>query len=69
MHTETLHRTLSPQAYATLLDHMRCKAEAERRLAIQAFFQAVFFAWPRQSLLAVQRSLQPASRSPSMEVA
>ena len=69
MHTESLHRTLSPQAYAALLDHIRRQAEAERRLAIQAFFQAVVFAWPRHSLLAAQRILQPANRSHAMEAA
>jgi hypothetical protein len=69
MHTEPLHRTLSPLAYATLLDHIRCEAEAERRRAIQAFFQAVVFAWPRRSLLAAQRMLHPANRSPAMEAA
>ena len=38
MRTECLHRTLSPQAYAALQDHLRHEAETERSSAIQAFF-------------------------------
>lgn len=44
MHTEHLYQTLSPQAYAVLLDSIRRQAMQERRLAVQAFGQA----WPRQ---------------------
>lgn len=43
MHTEHLHRTLSPEAYADLQDHLRLQAESQRQLAVQA----VFFGWPR----------------------
>lgn len=38
MRTECLHRTLSPQVYAALQDHLRHEAETERNGAIQAFF-------------------------------
>jgi hypothetical protein len=44
MHTEHLHQTLSPQAYAALLDSLQRQAMQERRLAVQAFGQT----WPRQ---------------------
>lgn len=44
MHTEHLHQTLSPQAYAALLDGLQRQALQERCRAVQAFGQA----WPRQ---------------------
>ena len=43
MHTEHLHQTLSPQAYAALLDRLQQQAQQDRRRAQQAFGQA----WPR----------------------
>ncbi|MGS5089249.1 hypothetical protein ACVC7V_22450 [Hydrogenophaga sp. A37] len=44
MHTEHLYQTLSPQAYAALLDRIRRQAVQERRLAVLAFGQD----WPRR---------------------
>lgn len=46
MHTEHLHQTLSPRAYAALLDRLQQQAQLDRRRAQQAFGQA----WPRQLL-------------------
>lgn len=44
MHTEHLHQTLSPQAYAALLDGLQRQAQQDRRRAQQAFGRT----WPRQ---------------------
>lgn len=37
MNTEHLHQTLSPQAYAALLDGLRAQAERQRRAEQRAF--------------------------------
>jgi len=37
MNTEHLHSTLSPQAYAELVDGLRLQAERERSTAMHAF--------------------------------
>lgn len=37
MNTEHLHQTLSPQAYAALLDGLRTQAERQRRTEQHAF--------------------------------
>ena len=37
MHTEHLHQTLSPQAYAALIDGIHRQASRERRLAVRRF--------------------------------
>jgi hypothetical protein len=69
MHTEHLHRTLSPQAYARLLDHIRQQAESERRQAVQTFFQAVLVAWPHRLLQTVAGVRHPAARTRVVEAA
>lgn len=51
MHTEHLHHTLSPQAYAALLDGLQRQARQERRLAVRAFG----IAWLRALWRRVQR--------------
>ncbi|MBA4265818.1 MAG: hypothetical protein C0453_12100 [Comamonadaceae bacterium] len=55
MHTEHLHRTLTPQAYAHLRGTLRQQAEEERRLAVQTFF----LTWPRQLFLRANHALRP----------
>lgn len=55
MHTEPLHKTLSPQAYAALLDGLQRQALQERRLAQRAFGQA----WWRPMWRHVQRLRLP----------
>ena len=52
MHTEHLHQTLSPQAYAALLDDIHRRARLERRRAVQRFG----LSWPTR-LQALARSL------------
>lgn len=37
MNTEHLHQTLSPQAYAALLDGLQARAERQRRTEQRAF--------------------------------
>ena len=69
MHTEHLHRTLSPQAYANLLDHLRQQAECEQRQAVQRHVQAFFFTLPRRLLQGIQRTGHRATRTPAIEVA
>lgn len=59
MHTEHLHRTLSPQAYASLQDLLRHQAKEERRLAVQTCLQA----WTRQLLHPAQRMRQAITRT------
>jgi hypothetical protein len=59
MYTEHLHRTLSPEVYARLLDDIRHQAESERRLAVQT----VFLAWPSQLLQRARRALHPISHT------
>ncbi len=56
MHTEDLHRTLSIHAYAHLQDTLRQQAEAERRLAVQAGFQAGFQVLRHQLVQLAQRT-------------
>jgi uncharacterized protein (DUF924 family) len=51
MHTEHLHQTLSPQAYAALLDDIHRRARLERRRAVQRFGRS----WPTR-LRALVRS-------------
>lgn len=55
MHTEHLHRTLSPEAYARLLDDLKRQAESQRRLAAQT----VFFGWPSLLLQRARRAGRP----------
>lgn len=55
MRTECFHRTLSPQAYAALQDHLRREAETERLGAIQAFFAQALSGF---------RSMRPAPSDP-----
>lgn len=55
MHTEHLHRTLSPEAYARLLDDIRRQAESQRRLAVQT----VFLGWPSLLLQRAPRAARP----------
>ena len=55
MHTEHLHQTLSPQAYAALLDRLQQQAQQDRRRAQQAFGQA----WPRLLWQRAQRLRLP----------
>lgn len=54
MHTEHLHRNLSPQAYARLLDELRHMAERERHQAVQA----VFLTWPHPLIQRAKRALR-----------
>ena len=55
MHTEHLHRTLSPEAYARLLDDIRRQADSQRRLAVQT----VFLGWPSLLLQRARRAARP----------
>lgn len=55
MHTEHLHQTLSPRAYAALLDRIQRQAVQDRRQALRAFGQA----WPRQLWQRAQRLSHP----------
>ena len=55
MHTEHLHQTLSPQAYAALLGRLQQQAQQDRRRAQQAFGQA----WPRLLWQRVRRLRLP----------
>lgn len=55
MHTEHLHRTLSPEVYARLLDDIRRQAESQRRQAIQTFF----LGWPSLLLQRARRAGRP----------
>ena len=52
MHTEHLHQTLSPQAYAALLDDIHRRARLERQRAVQRFGRS----WPSR-LRALARRL------------
>lgn len=52
MHTEHLHQTLSPQAYAALLDGLQRQALQDRRRSQRTFGQT----WPRQLLQLWQRA-------------
>jgi hypothetical protein len=56
MHTEHLHQTLSPQAYAALQDGFRRQAEQDRRRAFQSFGPC----WPGQLWQRVQGLRLPA---------
>jgi hypothetical protein len=69
MHTEHLHRTLSPQAYARLQDHLRQQAECEHRLAVQTFFQTFALALLRPLSPIAQRLRHPQTRSHAIEAA
>ena len=42
MHTEDLYQTLSPQAYAAVVDAIHRQARRERRLAVRRFGRS----WP-----------------------
>lgn len=55
MHTEHLHQTLSPQAYAALLDGLQRQALQDRRRAVQAFGQV----WSQSLWRWWQRSRYP----------
>lgn len=52
MHTEHLHQTLSPQAYAALLNDIHRQARLERQRAVQCFGRS----WPTR-LRALVRSV------------
>jgi len=67
MHTEHLHRTLSPQAYAHLQDTLRRQAEAEHRLAVQTGFQAGFQVLRRQLVQLAQRARHTFTRPQPMK--
>ena len=49
MNPENLYATLSPKAYAALIDGLRSQAERERRVAIRVFGLAVLN-WLRKAL-------------------
>ncbi|MDR7149709.1 hypothetical protein J2W49_001664 [Hydrogenophaga palleronii] len=69
MHTEHLHRTLSPQAYARLQDDIRQQAESEHRQAVQTFFHALLVDWPHRLLQTVAGVRHPAARTRVIEAA